>query len=357
MSVAGSVQETTLAPSAAYNAGEGAGAIRAIVGLLLASPPESLEREARRLDAALAMVCARLGDVEKAETGAQLSGLAHLFPLSLGELAAIDGRLPPSGETDGAGTIARLRFAPPEELMRIAQLPAIDEATTAILVFRGTSDILAAVTANPGARFAVSSFTTLIELAPGDRRIKENLSVRIDLPERLALRILPFLNEMQLVRMLAAGASIDTATAAADLAAERDVYRGSGVDPSRPLDDTIAILCNDARVSELSELLSERLGITLATAMNLLCGRLDHSAGILLRAAGASTATVQPVLTLRQRLECRPSNDRRAAHEAFTRYSMRTAREMVIACAEVFKERGLSSSDFDFATAPKADRP
>ena len=344
---------------------EGTSAIHAIVSLLLASPPEALEREALRLDAALAMVCTRLAGAEKAETALKLEALRHLFPLSVGELEPSDpgasaDRLnrtesAPPVEIAHSGPVAdldALRFALPDNLMQVALLPHVDEATSAILVFRGTSDVIATVTGNPGARFALSSFTTLIELAPGDRRIKENLSLRIDLPERLAMRLLPFLNDAQLVKMLAAGASIDTATAASDLSTEREVYRGSGVDPSRPLDDTIIMLCNDARISELSELLADRLAIALASTMNLLCGRLDHAAGILLHAAGASTAVVQPVLQLRQRLACRQSNDRRAAHDAFGRYSGAEARRIVLACASVLRTSGLVVSDFEFEAAP-----
>ena len=344
---------------------EGTSAIHAIVSLLLASPPEALEREALRLDAALAMVCTRLARAEKAETALKLEALRHLFPLSVGELEPSDPgasadrasgmESAPPVEIAHSGPVAdldALRFALPDNLMQVALLPHVDEATSAILVFRGTSDVIAAVTGNPGARFALSSFTTLIELAPGDRRIKENLSLRIDLPERLAMRLLPFLNDAQLVKMLAAGASIDMATAASDLSTEREVYRGSGVDPSRPLDDTIIMLCNDARISELSELLADRLAIALASTMNLLCGRLDHAAGILLHAAGASTAVVQPVLQLRQRLACRQSNDRRAAHDAFLRYSGAEARRIVLACASVLRTSGLVVSDFEFEAAP-----
>lgn len=324
----------------------GAATIAAIVNLLLASPREALERGAGALDAAIALVCARLDARERQQTLERLGPLEALFPLSSAQLAA-------PVETRPAGLAEELdaaRTAPMHDLLEMAGRPDVDARLSAILVFRGNSDVLATLTGNPGARFATSSLNTLIELAPADRRIKDNLCARTDLPEPLALRLLPFLNRAQLVRLLTAGCAIDAATAASDLATERDVFNGSGVDPSRPLDATIAMLCQDARISEISEVVAERLGLPMASAMNVLCARLDHMACLGLNAAGASAAVIPGILALRQRLECRSGKDRRGAYEAFARYDQTEARSIIEACAAALSERGLVFSDLDFLT-------
>jgi len=319
----------------------GATTIASIVSLLLASPPEALQRSAGSLDAAIALVCARLSDRERAATRSRLEPLQELFPLSLAKLSK-PSHIAPDAELDA------VRFAPMPELLALASMPGLDARKSAILAFRGDSDVLAALTGNHAAALSSSSLTTLIELAPGDRRIKDNLCARPDLPEPLALRLLPFLNRTQLVTLLTTGCSIDMATAAHDLATEREVFEGSGVDPSRPLDQTIGMLCTDARISELSEVVADRLRIPLASAMNLICARLDHTACLALHAAGASAVVVSPVLALRQRLECRDGKDRRGAQEAFARYSPSEARSIIEDCAARLAERGVVVSDLDF---------
>ena len=334
--------------------------VNGIVSLLLASPADALSRSAAHLDVALSLVCAQLSESEKSATWTRLSPLAHLFPRSIehlqaaaspspGYVAQMHASLGSIIPEDGADQLAKsLRFAPMQLLLEAARRPFLDSAATAILVFRGNSDVLAEVTANPGAVFTRSSLTTLVELAPSDRRLKENLSARADMPEALSLRMLPFLNQAQMVQMFVAGAAIDTATAASDLAAERDVYHGSGVDPSRALDDTLGRLCRDARISEISEVLAERLAIPLACSMNMLCGRLDHVAGLILMASGGGIQSVDPILDLRQRLECRHSKDRRSAFDVFTRYDLAQARDLVLACSKALQASGLVQSDFDF---------
>ena len=332
--------------------------ISSILGLLLASPSDALQRSAEHLDVALSMVCSQLGESEKSQTWTRLSPLAHLFPRSIERLQASVSpsfahiasmtAAPAANDPKTIGLAGMLRFAPMQELLEAASMPVIDGVVSAILVFRGNAEVLARVTANPGAQFTRSSLTTLVELAPSDRSIKENLSSRADLPEALGIRMLPFLNKAQKVRMFTAGASIDTPTAASDLAAERDVYHGSGVDPSRALDDTITRLCQDARISEISEVLAERLGTPLACAMNLLCGRMDHAAGLIVMASGATAQSIGPILDLRQRLECRLSKDRRSAFDVFSRYTSQEARELVAACSVHLQETGLVVPELDF---------
>lgn len=333
----------------------GGSAARATLGsimqLLQVSEAEGLAKSAPQLDAALSLLCAQLDPADKSLAHADLVPLAHLFPRSIERLAEQNQSTAQAGFGIDVET---LRFASMEHLLRAADEPDLDEQQTAILIFRGNGDVLARVTANPSARFARSSLTTLIELAPGDRRIKENLINRPDMPEPLSMRLLPFLNLEQKVRLFVAGASIDTATAANDLAIEREVYNGSGVDPSRDIDDTIVRLCEDARISEISEVVADRLRIPLACSMNLLCGRMDHAAALALFAAGASARIVLPMLNLRQRLECRHSKDMRGAHDAFARYTREVARDIVSRCAGDMQASGLVLPEFSFETPDAA---
>ena len=243
--------------------------------------------------------------------------------------------------------VETLRFASMDTLLDVASRDGLTSDLTAILVFRGNAEVIAAVTANPIASFARSSLTTLVELAPSDRRLKDNLVCRTDLPEALGMRMLPFLNPAQMVSMFVAGASIDTQSAATDLAAEREVFQGSGVDPSRDINATVVALCQDARVSEISEVVAERLRVPLASVMNLLCGRMDHAAGLTLLAAGMAVGSVQPLLDLRQRLACRESRDGRAAFDVFTRYTVADAKSLVRDCSRRLQESGLVMPEFD----------
>ena len=341
------VSASAYAEASGMNGGSAAKAtLGSIMQLLRMSPMDALARSAPQLDAVLCVICAQLDPTDKSMARLDLGSLAHLFPRSLHRLAEHK-----NASTRGAADVETLRFASMDDLLSAADERDLNPQQTAILISRGNSDVLARVTANASARFARSSLTTLIELAPGDRRIKENLIARPDMPEPLSMRLLPFLNLDQKVRLFVAGASIDTATAANDLSIEREVYNGSGVDPSRDIDDTIVRLCEDARISEISEVVADRLWIPLACSMNLLCGRLDHVASLAVLAAGASSKVVLPILNLRQRLECRHSKDIRSAYDAFSRYTPESAREIVLRCSDDMQASGLVLPEFSFEMA------
>ncbi len=329
-------------------------AANAIINLLLASPREALSKSAEPLDRALSLLSTRLSDAERDALVARLEPLAHLFIKTVsGQTSNIVALHPNNASSDISDSdetrlIEQARFGSMAELLSLASLPDLSPALTGILVSRGTSDVLCAVTANSGARFARSSFNTLVELAPGDRQLKDNLTRRPDIPETLALRLLPYLNYDQIICLLTASASIDTKTAAEDLEAERALFTGNGIDPSRAFDDTLARLCGDARISEIADVAAECLNIPLGTTMNMLCGTMDYAAGLLLNAAGASVQSVPAMLDLRQRLECRQSKDRRAAYDAFNGHTNEEARRIVGDCSKAMQRSGLVVADFDF---------
>ena len=99
------------------------------------------------------------------------------------------------GLTEPSAQIHLARAADAATLGRIARSPGLTEAMTTILVSRGSRSVLHAVTANPTAQFAKSCFTTLAELAPSDRALRENLALRADLPEAILGKLMPFLPE------------------------------------------------------------------------------------------------------------------------------------------------------------------
>ncbi len=344
--------------------------VEAAINLLLACPHETLHQNAGTLDTTLSALCAQIPPRDCIAIQSRLQPLAALFPQtmdtgrSLQSVNSTDRLKPELASSDGLTSapvdLALVaRTAPCNQLLAMAGLPDLSPAVTGILVSRGTPEVLHRLTANNHAQFARSSFSTLIELAPCDMQLKTNMACRTDLPEGLALRLLPFLNHGQKIKLFTAGANIDTAQAANDLNAEREVYGGSGVDPSRALDNTIQRLCEDARISEITEVLADRLAIPHAASMNLLCGRLDYVAGLLVFAAGGSESCIQPILDLRQQLECRSSKDRRAAYEPFSTYKTEEARSIVIECVKSMQSTGLFRPEFDFSVsddeAPEAD--
>ena len=97
----------------------------------------------------------------------------------------------PSTEADNPITMARR--VSPDDLERIAELPALPEAITNVIAQRGIRGPILKALANPGARFSRSSLTMLAAIAPGDRPICLALAARGDLPISIQSMLQPLL--------------------------------------------------------------------------------------------------------------------------------------------------------------------
>jgi hypothetical protein len=190
---------------------------------------------------------------------------------------------------------------------------------------------------NQTAAFAKSSLTTLAELAPSDRMIKEALISRRDLPEPIAERLMSFLTIQAKAQLLMVGPSFDESEAlatldqaAADLVtAYRNGQMLMGVDTalSRIDEGTITVsdvtiqLARDIRIAELAAFMAKQLAIRHLTAFNILSGRFDHATAVLLRALDISLDAFDAVMTMRRRCGCREARETHSVHAIAQRYT------------------------------------
>lgn len=231
------------------------------------------------------------------------------------------------------------------ELMQIAALPNLPESLTNVLVARGDRDVLERAMRNPSASFARSSLTTLAELAPSDRMIRDCLLARHDLPEGIIERLLPFLSMESKAGILMQGAPFGEQEArSALLQATSDLvsaYRHgqlmmgldsyiSTLDEGKlGINEIIVSLARDARIAELAAFLGMRLSIRQVTAFNILSGRIDHSTAILLRALDTDVSAMDAVMTMRRRCGCREARETRSAFATAQGYTVNAARELI----------------------------
>ncbi len=246
---------------------------------------------------------------------------------------------------DAANPITLARKASMSELLQIAGLPDLPDGITNVLIARGNRDILQRVLENPSARFSKSSLTTLAELAPSDRMIKESLIARVDLPEPIVERLLPFLSPDAKARTLMAGhpfgereARNALTQAASDLvAAYRNGNALMGLDTCQAtldegkmsVNEVICVLARDVRVAELASFMATRLEIRHLSAFNILSGRLDHSTAVLIRAMDGDMASMDGVMTMRRRCGCRDAKETRSAFSTAQRYTVEAAQSLI----------------------------
>ncbi len=234
------------------------------------------------------------------------------------------------GLTDPSAQIHLARAADAATLGRIARSPGLTEAMTTILVSRGSRSVLHAVTANPTAQFAKSCFTTLAELAPSDRALRENLALRADLPEAILGKLMPFLPEALKARALAG-------------------------EPAMPIDDRLAVLRQaeqaaasrrpgsaDAALRHCAEradlpgsidALAHQLEIPRAAALALTANRFDHAVCLAVKAAGASDKALLAVIDMRRRCAIKLVSDTRSALRVFAALTQEAALQQVMAIA------------------------
>jgi hypothetical protein len=246
---------------------------------------------------------------------------------------------------DAANPITLARKASMPELLQIAGLPDLPDGITNVLIARGNRDILQRVLENPTASFSKSSLTTLAELAPSDRMIKESLIARVDLPEPIVERLLPFLSPDAKARTLMAGhpfgereARNALTQAASDLvAAYRNGNALMGLDTCQAtldegkmsVNEVICVLARDVRVAELASFMATRLEIRHLSAFNILSGRLDHSTAVLIRAMDGDMASMDGVMTMRRRCGCRDAKETRSAFSTAQRYTVEAAQGLI----------------------------
>jgi Uncharacterised protein conserved in bacteria (DUF2336) len=249
----------------------------------------------------------------------------------------------PMADANNPITLARKAGVP--ELMQIAVLPNLPESLTNVLVARGERDVLEKVLQNKTATFSRSSLTTLSELAPSDRMIKDCLIARSDLPEPIIERLLPFLAPLAKAQLLYSDSPFGEyearkalSQASADLvAAYRNGQMLLGLDTclatvddgKMTISETVILLARDIRVAELSAFMAAKLGICHVTAFNVLSSRLDHTSAVLVRALGCDMTALEAVMVMRGRCGCREARETKSARYTANKYTQEEATAMV----------------------------
>jgi hypothetical protein len=245
---------------------------------------------------------------------------------------------------DAANPITLARRASQNELLQIAALPNLPESLTNVIISRGDRGVLERALRNPSAAFARSSLTTLAELAPSDRMIKEAMVSRHDLPEPIIERLLPYLSPQAKALLLLSGAPFSEADCRLALEQAANDLLGSlsqgqvmmGLDSclatlnegDASVGEIITLLARDARIAELAAFAASRLDISQAAAFNALSGRIDHAAVVILRALECDAAAFDDVMNMRRRCGCREARETKSAWNLGQRYSVTDALAM-----------------------------
>ena len=235
------------------------------------------------------------------------------------------------------------------QLLMIACQAEVPEAQTNLIVARGAAEALVAVAANPGARFAKSSLTTLVELAASDFSLREALCSRGDLPDAILDRLWPYLSPRAKMTVLSAGLTLDeNAIDSLMKAAEQDLLATMregdlplGLDTciaqiaegSSTLCEAIKALATEGRYVDVASLLARRAGIGTEAALALLLGAYDRGCVALARAAEADAAALALIVDVRARAGARRTPDRRGPVHAFSVMGAHEAAELVAGLA------------------------
>jgi Uncharacterised protein conserved in bacteria (DUF2336) len=235
------------------------------------------------------------------------------------------------------------------QLLMIACQAEVPEAQTNLIVARGAAEALVAVAANPGARFAKSSLTTLVELAASDFSLREALCSRSDLPDAILDRLWPYLSPRAKLAVLSAGltldeAAIDSLMKAAEqdlLATMRDGDLPMGLDTciaqvtdgTWTLSDAIKALASEGRFVDVASLLARRAGAGTEVALALLLGSYDRGCVALAKAAEVDAPALALIVDVRARAGARRTPDRRGPMHAFSGMGAHEAAELLAGLA------------------------
>ena len=303
-------------------------ALNEIISLIMSAPMDAITSNAYVLDRVAKNIVPWLSEGEK---NTILDHVPQKLPQFLSNEIVKNKDLEHKNEND---LVQQVRFATPNELAGIAFQPDLPSSVTSIIISRGFSEPIRAIMTNKTAKIVKSGLSMVVELAFSDLKLKESLINRIDIPESLLTRLLPYLNETQKIQLFTSDFAINNQTAIQYLADERAAFQGNGIDPSRPISDTISRLCREMRIYEIANTLAQSLSIPLELALNLLNSRMDYCRSLLLNAAGADKNCVLLIINLKQIKNVRFGSDPRAVLKVFQEYTPQKALNIVNLCAE-----------------------
>jgi uncharacterized protein (DUF2336 family) len=296
--------------------------VQAIAARFLAAPHRTAT-EVDLFDQIMDKVLAEVEPMARRALAERLADLEQAPRRTLVRLAgdAIDiagpvlRRSPVLGDDDLA-PIARRESQ--DHLLAIAQRKTLSERVTDILVERGNDNVAGAVTANEGARFSDMGFTALAGRAVGSEAILNRLTMRRDLPERIATELLPVLAMSIAVKIDTTNAEVEKMSTrklmdgARLLLADRLRAAASRARPLAILNDQVARgnvnvgeavieLADADELVELAAFLGLRLGLRSDTIVRNLFGAGEETLMLICRAAALDLDAFSAILRLRRR--------------------------------------------------------
>jgi hypothetical protein len=258
---------------------------------------------------------------------------------------------------------------PPARLVALARRPNPSERLCGMIVARGHAEALAAILRNPGARFARSSLTTIVELAASDMSLREAMCRRADLSDMILDRLWPYLSPASKSAVLAAGCAQSHAEA-------RVICEGAGAeeadevcedgslrtvadwaravrDREESLSHAMRQLDQEGRIVDVAGLLAGFAGISPEMALALMIGAYDRGAIALARLAGCDDDSMMSLIHLRGRAGARSTADRRGPLHAFAKLGEDEARRIITGCSQAL-ESGPGNTQADMPGMPEA---
>ena len=294
-------------------------ALRRITDLFLAGADQFDEDQIALFDDVIGRLAGAIEVEARAELAQRLAPLGEAPPELMRKLAQDDGievagpilTRSPRLTDDDLIDIARTKSQ--AHLLAISERTRISPPVTDVLVARGDSEVMYAVSVNAGARFSEPGFSCLIDRAANDERLQLAIGKRPDLPPQLFQVLLERATEAVQKRLLATTAphqSGDVKRVLADVANRI----GAAVAPTRREyiqarrtiaelrvhgrlgERELSVFASTGRFEEMLVALSQLTGVSLEMAERLILGGRSDPILILGKAAEFSWSTVRSII-------------------------------------------------------------
>ena len=304
------------------SAGRRVEALRRITDLFLAGAEQFDEAQIALFDDVIGRLASAIETEARAELAVRLAPHGEAPPELMRKLAQDDGievagpvlTRSPRLTDDDLIDIARTKSQ--AHLLAISERERISPPVTDVLVARGDSQVMYAVSANAGARFSEPGFSCLIDRSGNDERLQLAIGQRRDLPPQLFQVLLERATETVQRRLLAITAphhSADVQRVLADVANRI----GAVVAPTRREyiqarravaemrvrgklgERELVAFANAGRFEEMLVALSQLTGVALEVAERLVLGGRTDPILILGRAADFNWPTVGAIIRAR----------------------------------------------------------
>jgi Uncharacterised protein conserved in bacteria (DUF2336) len=203
-------------------------------------------------------------------------------------------------------------------LNAIASRSTLSEHVTDVLVERGDDRVATTVVENRGARFSRNGFFTLADQAATNKALLRRLAARVDLPEEITERLLPYITASLQSKLEAAGADVDDSIldelaersramladrlrAAAGLGRSLDVLMDHIACGLMNLDEAITELADADAAPEVAKLLADRIDLRVDTIIRALCAPAEGPPTLVCRAAGLRMNGYSAIVRMRRR--------------------------------------------------------